>query len=593
MSVSTLCWLVCLACFVKHVRGEKQTSMYLEAEDWEAQVVDRWFLNSITDGYKEVIDLPVESRGSNVPTWRRVKRDLSAEKKGMLLPLCPRLSDFQAADVNDLDCNLLLQNISGLLSQQTTLRVVKRDQVKKSESWCACKFMESKRGCKKEFFGWDNKWGYDKEILGSKSTCVEACSQLKSKIMKGGHPIYQSKRIKEPTCWWMKGTEEITEYVTAVPVPVILDKMRRSATSSYIRSGICYIEGPPCTKSNGMGIVIPLENKIESPPTTETTKCLQPKGVPRDWVYCKVPTTGEIHIASKSCGFKAYGKTYVETLNGVYLEMDVPLVCDKGKASGRLPSMIDFPRPDGVINDIYQQFVTCNLHKAVIENSLKLQTPLHSSLFDPFLLEVHSEGDKVAMITNGMKTLLKAECTGVQILHLKHIGGDTWEALGPEGPLGCVMGKLQLMLKGGCLKEKGPPTVPILMKSYLVVSSENRTSYSVVPTAVPTLEFLHGLTNLSQQMGIVDSILNAPPLIDYIPTTTGDSIMSAGNSTGYFSDLKFSLLKFLGLGWIRPVIILIGSLFMLMMAYRFWRLCNHTNPHIRFSTSNRSYRRFR
>lgn len=585
--------IVVLWLIVKEVKGSNSSSMFLDVLDWENQVVKQWFINSLTSNYSDVSRLIKTLSEDNVSPRQRVRRDLSNHNEGMLLPLCPRLSDFKAASVNDLNCNLLLQNVSGLLNQKTVLNVVKRDQVKKSESWCACKFSESKRGCKKEFFGWDNKWGYDKEISGSEDTCKIACEKLKEKINNGGSPIYQSKPIKDPTCWWMKGTEEITEYVTAVPVPVIFDKMRRSITSSYIGSGTCYLEGPPCKKSNGMGLVLPMSDEINKEPPTESVTCLQPRKIPNDWVYCKVPTTGEIHVASKECGFKAYSKTYVETLNGIYIAMNVPLKCGKGKASGRLPSLIDFPRPEGVINDIYQQFVACNLHRTVIENALKLKTPLHSSLFDPFLLEVEKEGDQVEMITNGMKTLLKATCIGTKIREIKHVGGDTWEAMGDGGPVGCIMGKLQLLLQGGCLKEKGPPTVPILLRSYLVTLSNNKTSYLAVPAAVPTLEFLHGLTNLSQQMGIVDSILNAPPLIDYLPTTTGDSIMSAGNSTGYFADLKFNLLKFLGLSWVKPVFITIIIVLIAVISLRLWRKCRQNVSGSRILSHRNQYKRLK
>ncbi|QJD26151.1 glycoprotein [Schistocephalus solidus rhabdovirus] len=551
--------------------------LFHDPEEWEKEIIGGWWLNGLRkhNWNQQGFFLRQLAKTRGIVS-RRTRRSTS-QSSGPILPLCPRLSEFKNTRVDDLDCNVILQNVSGLLNRRVKLKVVKREVVRVSEPWCACKYMESVRGCKKEFFLWDQKWGYDREVTGSLEECRVACSLLKTKITDGLPHVYQSKPIKYPVCWWMKGTEERTEYIVAVPIPAVLDKMRQSVSSSYVQSGICFINGPPCKKSNGLGSVVPLSTEHLSPPITEDVICMQPKLVPSGWIYCKVPTTGEVHIASKECGFHAFNKTYVETLNGVYIEETVPSVCERSSPSGRLPSMVDFPRPEGITNDLYQQFVSCNLHKAVIGHAIQLGTRIHSSLFDPFISPLGRVEEETTVIINGLKSLIKATCIGKRVTGLVHKGGDTWEVTGEEGPIGCIMAKLQIMMEGGCIRERGPPTVPVIMKSFLVITGPNGSSYEAVPTSVPMLEFLHGISNISVQLGIIDSILNRPTIVDYLPEISGENIITSGNSTGYLADLRINLLNLLGLSWVRPVgitILILISLWLcwgLIKKIRVWR----------------------
>lgn len=552
---------------IEHTLNARSDRLFLDPDEDIGVEVFRGWLNismqmpsSYLDGIRPRLEI-----------LRRGKRSLSTESTNLVFPLCPRLSHFRLMDPLDLDCSAHLKDIHSKLPKSQIIKVVPREATVISELWCGCRFMESKRGCKKEFFGYDTKWGSDQELVGTVEQCTQNCIKLEQKIKEKNILVHQDKAIAEAGCWWMKATDVSTLYIQSVAVPVIHSLVQGSIKSSYIQNGLCMIKGPTCRKSNGLGLVIPFPGRVSPVLPEINTTCLTSPQEPPNWLYCLDQNTREIHVGDKRCTFDYNGNSYMQTLNGLFIKTERQGVgCPNNKPNGVLPSYSDFPDPVGVSTDLYQQFVSCNLHKTVIQNAIKLKTPLSNSLLDPFVRTLEKPGDEVSQYVVGQSGLMSAKCIGREVSRLEHKGGNTWEVIGPEGSIGCLMAELQLILEGGCVKGSGPPSIPVLLKNFLVVLASNN-SFSAIQRNVPMAEYLNSISNISKQMAVIDDILSRPPLIDYLPEIDGGSYVTAGNATGYFDGIRFRILDWLGLGWVKPVAIVFLLIILSLIGWKVYK----------------------
>ncbi|AVM87307.1 glycoprotein [Wenling dimarhabdovirus 8] len=422
------------------------------------------------------------------------------------IAVCPSLDQFHAIQAAELSCDALFDDPVDT-TPVNIYRVLSKTIYVTSEL-CLCTGVKHYRRCFLEFFGSRTRYGSsDTQIIPDVRICTDLCQSL----VETGRSVLKEGKILEPGCYWMRDSHKTSYTYTAFSTTVKVDRFEDIISSPAISGGVCSLSQRSCQsiKPGRLIFTSQFEEDVNIGLQVVEVSVVQWQNVPAPWFVARNRKTNEGIILRTDCARSIGAIKLAKSLTGaIFSSASLDPSCSTSLESSELPALVDFPSLPSKLEQ-YRAYVSCQLHKGVILNSITLGNPVHSVLLNPFQSlgqEENSEG-KVDRYLISTGTLLQAKCEIREVNGLRLYKGNTWIAYHEDQEIACISGELQLGFESNCIA-RNETNIPILLGKWSVHLTDN--GYTVVPLMYPIGVTLKGLETLSNDLKDLNDYLNKP-----------------------------------------------------------------------------------